>query len=211
MNKKTNNKAEQIDNLPALLLDPIIEEELENPEGVFQLDDFTIKMKPREKGFLVMYDQGWQEVDTVPPLILVSCEVYWAQFDGTEYIKRDLTDPPPKKETDKWDKYGKLGVYHNEYGRGAFLLTPSGVLAFKGYFQKWKKDNVDVFNKPVRINSRVTKTGNGYIINVPSFLPGWIHEMAGLPAPTYPELADDDPPALEHSDYTVESDDDIPF
>lgn len=206
MNKQVNKETSQNDNLPALPIDPATAKELENPENVLEFDDFTLKMRPREKGFQVSYDANWQDVVEIPPLILTSSEVYWAQFDGTEYRKRPLDDPPPKGEKDQWAKYGKLGVFDTKYGRGGFLLAPSGVLAFKAYFQKWKRLGVDVFGKPLRISSRVTKTQKGYIINVPQFLPGWINEVTDPPQPT-----NSDPPVLDHTDYAVKPDDDIPF
>ena len=87
-----------------------------------------------------------------------------------------------------------------KYGQGAFILAPSGVLAFKGYLQKWKRQGVDVFGKPVRIGSRVTKTAKGFIINVPRLLPGWTNEVADLPEPANANHAE-----------TTTIEDDVPF
>jgi len=206
MEKQASKQKSQSENLPALPLDPVIAKELGNTEGVLELDDFTIKMKPREKGFQVSYDTNWQDVAEIPPLILTSSEVYWAQFDGTEYKKRALDDPPPENEKDQWAKYGKLGVFHTKYGRGGFLLAPSGLTSFKAYFQKWKRVGVDIFGKTLRVSSRVTKTQKGYVINVPQFLPGWINGVTSPPEPT-----NSDPPAIDQADYVLEPDDDIPF
>ena len=208
MTKQANDKTEQVDNLPALPIDPVIEKELEDSEGVLELDDFTIKMKPREKVFQVSYDASWTDVNEIPPVILFSSEVYWAQFDGKEYRKRPLDDPPPESDIENWAKYGKLSVFHTKYGRGGFLLSPTGVLAFKAYFQKWKRLGIEIFGKPVKIYSRVTKTQKGFVLNIPQFLPGWNYVAQDLPEP-----ANSDPPELEHkdSDHVVELDDDIPF
>jgi hypothetical protein len=148
---------------------------------------------------LVKYDADFEPLDSLPPLYLASLEIYWAMFDGTEYKKRDLNDPPPKKQADKWKKRGKLTVNHPKYGQGGFLLAPSGVLAFKSFHRKWKDQGIDVFGKPVKIGSRTAKTQAGYIINVPKFLPGWIDEVGQLPEPVQEVVIDND------------VDDDVPF
>ena len=159
--KTKNSTAEAKGLVPSqgyALIDPDTEEELGDLEGVIEIDDFTIKMKPREKGFLVSYDQDWELLETIPLLELHGCEIYWAHYDGTMYHRRPLSDPPSKRERDKWQKLGKLSVYHPKYGKGGFLLTASGVRAFKGYRAKWAKQSVDVFGRPVKISSRLTKT-----------------------------------------------------
>ncbi len=136
MTKQTTNKIEQIDNLPALPIDPVIVGELENPEGVLQLDDFAVKCKPKERNFQVSYDgENWETVDALPDFVLVSSAVYWSHYDGQKYHTKPLDDPPDENDSRKWDKSGKLSLFHPKYGQGAFLLAPSGLLAFKGFLQ----------------------------------------------------------------------------
>jgi hypothetical protein len=180
------------------LIDASTEEELENLNGVIEIDDFTLKCKPREQGFLVNYDSGWEDLPTLPLLELHGIEIYHAHYDGTTYHRRSLSDPPPRKESSKWDKLGKLAVCHPKYGKGGFLLTASGVRAFKGYRAKWAKQGIDVFGRLVRISSRLTKTQAGFLLNVPKFLPGWVHEVS-----------DSTPPA--EAEVNVENCDDVPF
>lgn len=201
MTKQTNEQTVENENLPALPINNATQQELDDPEGVLILDDFTIKMdKDKKRGFLVKYDADWESVDTLPPLALASLEIYWAMFDGTEYKRRDLDDPPPKKEADKWKKHGKLTVYHPKYGQGGFLLAPSGVLSFKSFNRKWKDQGIDVFGKPIKIGSRTAKTKAGFVINVPKFLPGWIHDVTSLPES-----------ATNTDDYPVDADNNIPW
>lgn len=202
MTRKSKTKNSTVKDLVpsqgSALIDPNTEEELDNLNGVIEIDDFTLKCKPREQGFLVNYDQGWEDLANLPLLELHGVEIYWAYYDGTTYHRRSLDDPPPKKELSKWDKLGKLLVFHPKYGKGGFLLTASGVRAFKGYRAKWARQNVEVFGRPVKITSRLTKTQAGFLLNVPKFLPGWIHEVG------------DSVPPVE-TEANVENSDDVPF
>jgi hypothetical protein len=196
MSKPKNNET-----LPAVTINEATEKELADEEGVLELDDFSIKMnKDAKRGFSVKYADDWEAVEELPPMHLAAVEVYWAQYTGSEYLKRELNDPPPEKEADAWKKHGKLTVHHSQYGQGGFLLAPSGVLAFKAFVQKWRKQGVDVLNKPIKIGYRVAKTKAGYIIVVPKFLPAWIHQVDALPEPT-----------VNHLDQPTEPEGEVPW
>jgi hypothetical protein len=213
MAKQTNEQTIQTDNLPALPVDEATAKELEDTEGVLELDDFTIKMdKDRKWGFKIIYADKWEEVDALPLFVLTSSEIYYAHFTGETYIRRDLNDPPPEEEADKWGKHGKLTIYHPKYGQGGFLLAPSGVIAFKSYVQKWKKQGVDVFGDTVKILSRTVKTKKGFTLNVPRFIPGQLKEMSQVTISYEPDSPTSEPdPSVVDAVDVDETEDDIPF